>query len=266
MKKRFLFIFLVILLILSCKNDENVEIVAKVNSDILTLPEFKAHFTENEWKKLSSKDKRDYINDWIQITLFAQEADRLKLTQTPEVKAKIDNAIKNIKSNTLLAYKLSQITVTEDELLNYYKLHKKDFQEKVLQYKIQRILVTDSERLPFIRQQLEDKSFKYCAKKYSDESLGKNGGYMGFVSKRDIDNTMWNEVTSLKRFHYKTLKADKGFYIIRWTDKREKYIPKEFSRVKEKIKNIVLQQKREEFFNKLLKQLKSQSDISIENI
>jgi parvulin-like peptidyl-prolyl isomerase len=214
---------------------------------------------------MKDSEKKKYINDWIQLTLFAQEADRLKLSKTPEVKAKLDNAVKNIKSNALLAYKLSQINVAEDDLLTYYKLHKKDFREKVLQYKIQRILVKDPTRLAFIRQELEEKPFSYCAKKYSDESLGKNGGYMGYVSKRDIDKTMWNEVTSLKRNHYKTLKADKGYYIIRWTDKREKFIPKEFSRVKQKIKEIVLQQKREEYINKLLKELKSKSEISIEN-
>ena len=263
--KKLIIIFILVLFIFSCNKSKDGQVIAQVNSEILTLSEFKAHFTEKEWKRLKKSEKKKYINNWIQLTLFAQEADRLKLTQTPEIKAKIDNAIKKIKSNALLAYKLSLIKVTEEDLLNYYKMHKKDFQEKLQQYKIQRILVSDPERLPFIRQELEDKSFALCAKKYSDESLGKNGGYMGFVSKRDIDRTMWNEVTSLKRFHYKTLKADKGYYIIRWTDKREKYVPKEFSRVKDKIKEIVLQQKREDFFNNLLKDLKSKANILIEN-
>jgi parvulin-like peptidyl-prolyl isomerase len=258
--------FLLLLIILfSCNKETNETIVAKVNNDKLTLSEFKARFSQSYWNRMKDSEKKKYINDWIQLTLFAQEADRLKLSKTPEVKAKLDNAVKNIKSNALLAYKLSQISVAEDDLLTYYKLHKKDFREKVLQYKIQRILVKDPTRLAFIRQELEEKPFSYCAKKYSDESLGKNGGYMGYVSKRDIDKTMWNEVTSLKRNHYKTLKADKGYYIIRWTDKREKFIPKEFSRVKQKIKEIVLQQKREEYINKLLKELKSKSEISIEN-
>ncbi len=258
--------FLLLLIILfSCNKETNETIVAKVNNDKLTLSEFKARFSQSYWNRMKDSEKKKYINDWIQLTLFAQEADRLKLSKTPEVKAKLDNAVKNIKSNALLAYKLSQINVAEDDLLTYYKLHKKDFREKVLQYKIQRILVKDPTRLAFIRQELEEKPFSYCAKKYSDESLGKNGGYMGYVSKRDIDKTMWNEVTSLKRNHYKTLKADKGYYIIRWTDKREKFIPKEFSRVKQKIKEIVLQQKREEYINKLLKELKSKSEISIEN-
>ena len=266
MKKILLFLPFVVFILVSCNNEKNETILAKVNNDKLTLSEFKAHFTENQWNKMKDSEKKKYINDWIQITLFSQEADRLKLSQTPEVKAKIDNSVKNIKSNALLAYKLSEINVSEDDLLTYYKIHKKDFREKVLQYKIQRILIKDPSRLAFIRQELEDKPFSYCAKRYSDETLGKNGGFMGFVSKRDIDNTMWNEVTSLKKNHYKTLKADKGFYIIRWTDKRYKYVPKEFSRVKDNIRKIVLQQKREEFFNKLLKELKSRSEITIENI
>ncbi len=256
----------VFLLFISCSNTENIKKVAQVNSDILSLAEFRANFTESEWNKLSENDKKDYIDNWIKLTLFSQEADKLKLTKTPEVRAKIDNAVKNIKSNALLAFKLSQVKASEDELLNYYNLHKKRFREKVLQYKIQRILVTDPSRLAFIRQELEDKPFGWCAKRYSDEQLGKNGGYMGFVSKRDIDKTMWNEVTALKRGHYKTLKADKGFYLIRWTQKREKYVPIEFSRVKDEIKKIVLQKKREETVKNLLEELKSKADISVEKI
>jgi len=264
--KKVLLLFAFILVLLSCKQEENEPIIAQVNGDKLTVKEFRAHFTDSQWNRLSDSDKKDYINDWINLTLFSQEADKLSLSNTPEIKAKIDNAVKNIKSNALLSYKLANINVTEEEMFTYYKLNKKKFQKKVTEYKIQRILIKDPTRLPFVRQELEDTSFSRCARKFSDEMLGKNGGNLGFVSQNDIDKNIWDQVTALKKNHYKTIKTKKGYYLIKWIKKRDKYRDIDFPIVKNKVRKLVLQQKREELFDNLIKELKKDAKISIEKI
>jgi len=264
--KKFLLLFVSILILISCKQEENEPIVVQVNNDKLITKEFRAHFSDSQWNKLSDSDKKDYINDWINLTLFSQESDKLNLSTTPEVQSKIDNAIKNIKSNALLSYKLANINVTEEEMFTYYKLNKKKFQKKVTEYKIQRILIKDATRLPFVRQELEDTSFSRCAKKFSDETLGKSGGNLGFVSQNDIDKSIWKQVIALKKNHYKTIKTKKGYYIIKWIKKRDKYRDIDFPIVKKDVKKFVLQQKREELFDNLIKELKKNAKISIEKI
>ncbi len=258
-------IFLILCTIFFYACDKNTEqIVAEVNGETLTLERFKGNFSDSEWTKMSISEKQTFIQNWVQVTLFAQEADKLEISSTAEIRSRIENVSKKIKSNVLVSTKLANITASEEELFDYYKLHQSKFQRKVKQLNIQRIFVKEASKLAYVRQEISDKSFNLAAKKHSEETLGRNGGIVGWVSEKDIDKVFWNAVQDLKRLHYKTVKADKGFYIIRFTDTRTKSISKDFLEVKNEIRKLVLQEKQEELYEKLLKDLKSKADISIE--
>ena len=195
--------------------------------------------------------------------MLAGEADRLKISETDEVQIKIESAAKNIKSNALLANKLANLSVTEDEMFNYYKLHKSKFQRKVKKYKIQRILIKDKSKLDFIRQQLSNIRFSRIARKYSKEAIGKNGGYVGYVMEDEINSKIWNEVTKLDKNHYKTIEVDNNYYLTRWVDKKDDYVDKNFLTVKDEVKDMVLKKKKDELFENLLEEIRNKSDIEI---
>ena len=48
----------------------------------------------------------------------------------------------------------------------------------------------------------------------------------------DIDKNIWEQVTALKKNHYKTIKTKKGYYLIKWIKKRDKYRDIDFPLVK----------------------------------
>jgi parvulin-like peptidyl-prolyl isomerase len=263
--KRFLSVFLVAFILFSAScSKKKEEIVAQVNNETLTLSELKSNFNTEEWNNLSREKKNEFVQQWIRLTLLSQEADRTKISAEESVQQKIESAVKKIKSNALIALKFSEIKVSENELFNYYKLHKSNFQKKIKEYKIQRIFVKDKIKVDSVLIELKKGTkFTEAAKKYSEESLGRNGGYAGFFSPEQLGNEIWRKLSKLRKWQYTTVKTSKGFFIIRFYDTRIKTIEKTFFEVKEEIQKIVLNNKKEEVYRQLLEELKSKAEISV---
>lgn len=260
--KRF-FILILAIALFSCVQTEEENIVAQVNEIKLTMDEFKANFSDNEWGILTVEDKKEFIQDWVQLTLLAQEADALEISQSSKIKERIKSAGINIKANALIAAKLANITISEDELFNYYKIHKSEYQVSHKEYKVQRIFTKDEAKLKGILDAIKTSSFKDAAIEYSEEPAGKNGGYIGFLSKKNTHENIWNVLTSLQKHYYKSVETNKGFYILRFYDTRIVYSNKTFLEVKDEIKKTVTKKKKEEVFNNLIKELKNKSEITI---
>lgn len=255
----FLIIFVIIF---SCAKKEE-KIIAQVDNSKLLLEDLKCNFNEDAWKNMKMEEKQEYIQDWIQLTLLSQEADKLKISETPEIKSKIKSAEMNIKSNALIAQKFSDITVSEDELFNYYKLHKSKFLKKSIEYKLQRIITTDESKLDMIRDEIKNTSFDIAAEKYSEEDIGRTGGIVGFVSKKNVKEVIWNTITYLKKGRYKTVQIGNTFYIVRYIQTRLMAEEKNFSEVRDEIRDIVMQNKKEEIFENLVEDLKINANIII---
>ena len=185
-------------MIFSCAKKEE-KIIAQVDNNKLLLEDLKCNFQEDVWKNMKIEEKQEYIQDWIQLTLLSQESDKLKISETVEIKTNIKSAEMNIKSNALIAQRFSDITVSEEELFNYYKLHKSKFLKKSKEYKLQRILITDESELDMIREEIKNTSFDEAAEKYSEENIGKTGGFVGFISKKDVREVIWNTIIYLKK-------------------------------------------------------------------
>lgn len=263
MKRNFFYLFLIILLFSCERKEENI--IAQVNNEILLEKDMIANFGKEGWEELPASKKDEFIQDWIKLTLLAQEADKHKISKTDEIKQRILTAEKNIKANALISQKLANVEISEDDLFNYYKMHQNQFKSSFPEYKVQRIFTKDQEKLTEIRNEIAASSFTEAAKKYSEEPAGKNGGYIGWISEETIAETFWNVLSNLKKYHYKTVKHDNGFYIIRYYDEREIKKEKKFTDVSAEIKKIVIKNRQDEIFQNVIDELKKKSQISISN-
>ncbi|MFC1887493.1 peptidyl-prolyl cis-trans isomerase [Candidatus Cloacimonadota bacterium] len=259
----FLAVLFVIFILTSCSKEE-VEVVATVNNEVLTMDEFKAFFSEQEWTELDYGLKREYVNEWIKLTLLSQEADISGLSEEAAVQERIKSAAKNVKANVLLAQKIAEIEITEDDLFNYYKLHKSKYQDTKKEYKIQRIFLKNKETLDIVMDVLQQgEPFTDVVKLYSEEQLGASGGYTGFVGKENIEISIWNKLQTLKKWHYTSAQVADGYFIFRYYDTQEVVHNKDFTDVEEDIYQIVLEQKKQQVYEQVIEDLKRNADISI---
>ena len=254
---------MILVILFSCPKKEET-VVARVNNEKLTLEELRSNFSEETWKNLSIKEKQDFVQDWIDLTLFAEEADKLKISEKPEIKVRINNAEKKVKSNALISQIFANMEIFNDELFNYYRLHKSKYQNKIKEYKVQRIFIKEKAKVDSVLNEIK-KGLKFsdAAKIYSEENIGRSGGYTGFLSEEKMGKTVWNKIKTLKKWQHSTVKVNSGYYIIRFFETRDVSIDKTFVEVEDEIREIVKQEKREELLFNLLKELKKEAVISI---
>lgn len=244
------------------KKEENKDYIVKVNDETLSLEEFKAIFSDEEWAEMSEEELENHLDKWIKLTLLAQESDKRGLSDLPAVKQRISNSEKKIKANVLIANEVSSIQISENKLLNYYQVNSAEYKQNRKQYKYQRILLNNKEELNQAVNDLKNgMSFKDAAIKYSNEEAGKKGGYMGFIAQKDVHKDLWLALESLSRYNWKSIIYEDGYMLLRWIEKREIDIEIPFSEVKEEIKNKFLKDNQKQIFEELVNELKSGSFI-----
>lgn len=257
-------LLLLIILLFSCqKTDDENYVVAQVNNETLLIEDLKANFSQQQWDNMTKPQKEEIVQDWIRLTMLAQEAENSGIAGQQAIKNKIQTAEKNILANAVIAQKMAEVTVNDEELFNYYRMHKSNYQKTHKEYRVQRIFVQTEALLDSVRVAISETSFKEAAIKYSQESAGSNGGYLGFVSQRDIPANQWNVLTNLKKYHYQSVKSDEGFYIIRYYDERDVKTEKTFVEVEDEIRAILIEMKKQEAFDNLIEDLKIKSEITI---
>lgn len=264
--KRLLILLLVIpmLLGLSCgkkKGADKSAPVAQVGEDILREKGFRSTFTDEQWNSLTAEQRKKYVEDWVNLTLLAKEADALGISNDADVRQKLDYATKKVKANALIARRLADIRVTEDELFNYYRVHQGEFKGKMLEYNVQRIYLTDqaaaSSLLTRIRSGLD---FNEAVRTSSRENLRDQLGNMGFVSASGADTLFWKQARALKDGEAAMFEADGGWYIIRHTGTRESDQDAGFEEFKTEIRERILSERQKQVYEELLRELKAKNN------
>lgn len=259
--KKWLGLIISLIILFGCNPDEVVDIVAQVNEDTLSLDELKSPFSVEEWALKSTKEKKELAQDWINLTVLAQAADQRQISETSQLKFRIENSSKTIKANALIAQEFSEIKVTENDLFEYFKLHQNRYKTSYPEYKIQRIFTEDVETTNLVLEEIKNGlKFTDAAKQYSKEAAGDNGGYIGFVGEKDLDPLMWKKITELKEWRYDRVNTATGFYIVRHYQSKNVIIDKKFSEVKYEIKKEVLAEKRKSIYNKLVDKMRQQTE------
>ncbi len=237
-------------------------VLAQVNSEKLTEAELKAHFSEVQWNSLSQNEKREYVQQWITLTLLAQEADKLNLDKDISVRYKYRYALKKIKSNALIATYLAATEISEEDLFKYYRVHQGEFTKQAINYQVQRIFHRDYAMIEGIKNELTGgMKFDDAARLYSQEPLGQKGGYMGLVTSSDADSIFWMTVKNLKQNELTVVSKDNGWYILRWFRQEEGSATTGFDEVKDEVRRRMLDERRQQVYDDLIKDLKSKSDV-----
>lgn len=153
----------------------------------------------------------------------------------------------------------------EKELLAYYNSHREEFKVPSL-CRMRQIVVKFKDEAQNIFNQLKRGApFEDLARRYSISPEAKNGGDLGFLPEDSIDEYFIQECRRLKESEISEIKESQEGYRIY---KMIKYLPareQRFEEVKKRIELILLDQEREEKYNNLLRNLRAEHKIIINN-
>jgi peptidyl-prolyl cis-trans isomerase C len=256
-----LLLLTLMLLLLCCKsNSGDTGYLAEVNGEVLDMQSFRAIIGDAAWGQLRPEQKRRYVEDWVNLTLLAQTADAQKLDQDPVVKERISYAKKKVKANALIAAELSEIKISEDQLFSYFRIHQADFQKAILTYKIQRIGLPDKLSAENVYQQInQGMDFGTALRRYSIDDLRAQNGVMGFVEPSSTDSIFWQAARALAPMQPAIVASDAKWYVFRYTESQESDKEASFEDHRDEIKQRIIEEKQEDVYQQLLRQIKSQN-------
>jgi len=155
------------------------------------------------------------------------------------------------------------IEPTEEELLDYYKAHLMEFAEKK-QVRARQIVVDSEIEAKEILAELRKKGdFDALAREKSLSPDSENGGDMGFFSMEQLPPEFDDVLFMLKKDEISDIvRSDYGYHIFQLLDIIDEKEPS-LVESKDKIRDILIQRKKDETFQDYLKNLRAKATIKI---
>ena len=276
--------------------------IAEVNESGITSDQLQNAFlnaiSQYDDTLLSSLDqsaivsfKKNILNQLIDYELFYQQAQKEKVEiSNDEIDLEIDKIKDNfsspeefnaaLKSNNITLAQLNedikrqlminqvleetknQVTITDEELLEYYNENKESFFEPE-QVHARHILVETEEEANNLLLQLKEglTDFAELAKEKSIGPSAPSGGDLGFFTGGQMVKEFEDAAFSLESGEISdVVQTEFGYHIIKCEEKKEEYSPT-FEEAKERISNTLSSQRENEAISALISRLREEAAI-----
>jgi len=252
-------------------NAEDVEtilppetILASFNGQTITLGEFNQTWEEVPEDYKLQLDKSLVLDQMISEKLLIQEAKNMGLEENNDVLEQIKKMTEQILVQVLIEREiLDKIKVNDEEVLEYYELNKDSFTEKEQVYLYNILIETEEDAQDVLEQLKAGGDFSEIAIEKSTGPSAVQGGDLGYLTRGTIIPEIEEVVFALELEELsEVIKTDFGFHILKITEKKPETV-KTLEEVKEDIVQTLLPNKQEEAFENLLEELKSKSEIEI---
>lgn len=252
-------------------NPEDVEtilppetILATFSGQTITLGEFNQLWEEVPEDYKLQLDKSMVLDQMISEKLLIQEAKNMGLEEDNDVLEQIIKMTEQILVQVLIEKEiLDKIKVNDEEVLEYYEKNKDSFTEKEQVHLYNILLETEEEAQDILEKLKAGGDFSEIAKEKSTGPSAIQGGDLGYSTKGTIIPEIEEVVFALELEELsEVIKTDFGFHILKITEKKPETI-KALEEVKEDIIQTLLPDKQKDAFENLLEELKSKSEIEI---
>lgn len=252
-------------------NPEDVEtilppetILATFSGQTITLGEFNQLWEEVPEDYKLQLDKSMVLDQMISEKLLIQEAKNMDLEKDNDVLEQIKKMTEQILVQVLIEKEiLDKIKVNDEEVLEYYEKNKDSFTEKEQVHLYNILLETEEEAQDILEKLKAGGDFSEIAKEKSTGPSAIQGGDLGYSTKGTIIPEIEEVVFALELEELsEVIKTDFGFHILKITEKKPETI-KALEEVKEDIIQTLLPDKQKDAFENLLEELKSKSEIEI---
>ena len=265
MKSILLFLSLTLILFACDKNIQKEEktSVASVNGEELYLEDLICSY--EDWSNIPKEEQQQIIDNWIDLTILYTSALKNEIiSNDPALKFLVQNAEKKVYANALISNALNNIVIANDELFNYYRLRQSEFTEQTREFRVQRIFLRTEEEMNRVKRMLDNKDINFvdAAIRFSEEGIGRNGGYMNtLVTKTGPDSLLWVELNVKDRFYEALLPYRNGYLIARWYEFRTATSNSSFYDVRDEIDRILREEKVSTIYEQVLRDGRMDSNI-----
>lgn len=210
----------------------------------------------------SEMGKKQLLEQMISFELMNKLGKEMKLNETEEYKAGLEQLEKDLLTQMTINKVLSEVTVTDEDAKKYYKENKTQFDQPAT-VSAKHILVDTEELCSEVKERIEngELSFEDAAKEYSTCPSNAQGGSLG-VFGRGMMVPEFEEAAFTLELNTvsEPVKTQFGYHLVKTESKNEATVAK-FEDVKEQIIGNLMQQAQQNKYAQLMKELEAKYEV-----
>lgn len=210
----------------------------------------------------SEMGKKQLLEQMISFELMNKLGKEMKLNETEEYKAGLEQLEKDLLTQMTINKVLSEVTVTDEDAKKYYKENKTQFDQPAT-VSAKHILVDNEELCSEVKERIEngELSFEDAAKEYSTCPSNAQGGSLG-VFGRGMMVPEFEEAAFTLELNTvsEPVKTQFGYHLVKTESKNEATVAK-FEDVKEQIIGNLMQQAQQSKYAQLMKELEAKYQV-----
>lgn len=210
----------------------------------------------------SEMGKKQLLEQMISFELMNKLGKEMKLNETEEYKAGLEQLEKDLLTQMTINKVLSEVTVTDEDAKKYYKENKTQFDQPAT-VSAKHILV-DTEELCFeVKERIEngELSFEDAAKEYSTCPSNAQGGSLGVFGRGMMVPEFEDAAFELELEKIsEPVKTQFGYHLIKVDTKNEAKAAS-FDEVKNKIVQQLIQKNQEKKYMDVMKELENKYEV-----
>lgn len=249
-----------------CNLKPSGRVLARVNGEIITQQEFQAKIDALPpyYRALAKEQKEKFLDELINEKLFLKVAQKRGVDRNPEVKELLEQARKKIIVTKFIEDQINKLAkVGDNDIEDYYNMHKKEFVTPT-RYRASHILVSTEQEAKTVLGRLDKgEEFAAVAKEASIDPSKANGGDLGYFTEGQMIPDFESACFKLEAGQTSgPIKTQFGYHIIKLTDKKPSET-KTLNEVSEQIRRRIMDVKKMEKLQDLIKQLRARAKINI---
>ncbi|MDR0330581.1 MAG: peptidyl-prolyl cis-trans isomerase, partial [Chitinispirillales bacterium] len=238
-------------------------IVARVGSAYLTLEELNASIPAEYSDVITREQNIQYVGQWINTELLYQEALRLKISEEPEIKARLEKMRKDLLSAEVISRGASKggAEVSEQAVREYYETNREQFVRDHNVARYEDILVEDLNVAWEVRRTATPETFKSLAKTHSKVPVGLDDG-VPYVAIDAIPPVVRTAVLSAAVPSITgPYRSDEGFHILRVVGRFDKGTIASLDEVRDEIVSRLSNIAQKGESERLISDIRSKADV-----
>ncbi len=272
MRKIVWFMIVALVATAGCSKSENGpgatgEVVAKVGDKEITATQVERFMESMPPQVMSRYDaeriRREIVDGFVNVELFAQEARRRGIDKRDDVKLKLELLMDQALAREVEQDLKKGITVPQDDLKKYYE-ENRDRYAAHTRYRVRRITVPTLDEAKAVLARInKGEDFSGIARQVSKDEYASRGGSMGIVRSTRMPDDLKQALGALKEGEVsKPIKTDKGYVIVR-VDRATEIPERPFDQVRDSIERNLMRDKMNKAVAALKDELKKKTKVEI---
>jgi peptidyl-prolyl cis-trans isomerase C len=251
------------ILFMGCPKNEPA--IATVGSAKLTKRELAVQIPATA--QVTQENLSALIDKWINTELIYQEAQRRKIDKDETLQVQLKQVEKEMVVNKLLEQEMGKITVSRQEIFDYFTKHKDDFMSEV---KISRIVVYEESLANKVLAELRTGAdFKTLAQDVSQDRVLEKGAESKYFAmgvgdpRQGGDPGLEEAIFALNIGQISdVIKSQEGYQIVKLVDKRKVKKDIALADVEDYINSILQYRKSREMLDTIIANLKTKTKVT----